>query len=318
MSNSLSRRQILKVAGGLVVGATATITFGKLAQTSITRKNHSVSTYGVVLTGASIPELKDCVQRGRYNTIKVVTAWGLYEGWNPKTRRQVCEIAANTIVLTEVGNGVEKDAFPYPNVVLEQIRPWYEIKPNIIIEIGNEPNGNVWGRNRRTDDFIKTWRDYFQQAVEVCRRNFPQAKLISSGIASLGIPSRDIRRWFNIAGDVMKQCDYIGFHIYVNTDWYNQNTGFPEIISLMKEYFSDKPWALTEFAIEDGKINPAVKGERYADFIHFGKSNPQLPKNVKIATYFHLQTDRKSSLRNYLIYPSGDDAYRKRIYKKTS
>jgi hypothetical protein len=317
MFNNLTRRQLITASGGLLLGTAAAITFAKLAESSFKRPRRSIRAYGVVLTNADVNLLKDCVLRGGYNTIKVVTAWGLKEGWNPNTRRLVCNMTPNTIVLTEVGNGVEKDAFPYPNIVVDQIKPWYEVKQNIIIEIGNEPNGNVWGRNRRNSDFVKKWREYFQEAVASCRRNFPQAKLISSGMASLGIHKEDIHRWFDIAGDVMRTCDYIGFHVYVKTNWYNQDTGFPDIISAMNKYFSDKPWALTEYAIEDAKINPYLKGLRYADFVHFGKSNPHLPNNVRIATYFHLDMNPESTLRNFLIYPTGDDIYRTRIRRKS-
>jgi len=79
MSNNVSRREILSSASGLFLGGTPAITFGKLAQTSIARTNRNINAYGVVLTGASLTELRDCVKRGRYNTIKVVTAWGLNE-----------------------------------------------------------------------------------------------------------------------------------------------------------------------------------------------------------------------------------------------
>ena len=123
----------------------------------------------------------------------------------------------------------------------------------------------------------------------------------------------DLYRWCDIAGDVMSECDYIGFHFYVKNDWYDQDTGFPDIISTMKKYFSHKAWMLTEFGIENRKVIPYVKGIRYADLINFGKSNPVLPKNVWGATYFHLDMNRTSDLHhNFNIYPSGDDAYRRR------
>jgi hypothetical protein len=258
--------------------------------------------HGVVLTGATLAELRDCVAHGGYDTVKVVSEWGLAEGWNPDTRWQVCNMTPYTIVRTGVGDG----SYPYPDQVVNQIWPWYEADRGIMIELGNEPNVGF----NKTDQFVWEWRYFLNQAIDACRANFPQAKLISPGLASSN--NNDVRRWFNIAADVIRRCDYIGFHAYAWSNWFG-GPDLQSIIPTMQQYFGDRQWVLTEYGINDTSLRLSDKGWRNAGLIHRGESNPQLPWNVWGATYFHLHVNPNRSDSEdwpYHIYPEGDDAYR--------
>ncbi|NTV65972.1 MAG: hypothetical protein HGA65_20895, partial [Oscillochloris sp.] len=60
---------------------------------------------GVVLTYVDkLDTLEDCLRLGGYDTVKVVTGWGLASGWNPEARKRVLNMVPNVIVRTVSGD----------------------------------------------------------------------------------------------------------------------------------------------------------------------------------------------------------------------
>src|SRR5262245_32965686 len=103
---------------------------------------------GVILTYVdNLAQLEDCVRRGQYDTVKVVTGWGLASGWTDEARARVLSMVPNVIVRTVSGD----NNFPDANEIEREIVPWYTLKPSIMIELGNEPNNSPKYQN---DDFI--------------------------------------------------------------------------------------------------------------------------------------------------------------------
>jgi hypothetical protein len=272
--------------------------------------------HGVVLTYVEhLDQLEDCVRRGGYDAIKVVTGWGVEGGWTPENKARVLNMVPNVIVRTVAGDPSssrpEDDVindFPHPEMVEREIAEWYHIKPSIYIEIGNEPN-----INDPDDAFIWQWRYYLSASIEHCRRKFPRAKLISGGLIM-----RNARRFCEIAHDVMRDCDYIGVHAYEYYGFHASQqiaatNDLQQAVALHTEFFADKLWYLTEYGINDvSVVTMQEKGYRYAGMIHFNESHPQLPANVRGAVYYHLGV--KGDLHpEYHIYPQGDESYRQRV-----
>jgi D-sedoheptulose 7-phosphate isomerase len=286
---------------------------------------------GVILTYVeTLDQLEECVRAGDYNAVKVVTGWGLASGWSPEARARVLKMVPNVIVRTVSGDpsyarpfdsisGARPGAigpnaqywdydFPDPNTVEQEIGEWYGIRPNIMIEIGNEPN--VYNQD---DDFIWRWNYFLDQAIQRCRERFPQAKLISPGF--MMDPRGKIARFYEIAHQTIAKCDYIGVHFYeyyaFKPDQGPVTKGeLRDAVALHQRFFNHKQWYVTEYGINDStQTAQSEKGRRYAALVHAGEGFPALPPNVVGAVYYHLAC--KGDLHpEYHIFPEGDRQYK--------
>lgn len=286
---------------------------------------------GVVLTYVdSLDTLEDCVRIGGYDVVKVVTGWGLPRGWEESDRRRVIAMVPNLIVRTKSGDpsyarpvdplskkhiagatGPNATYWNYdflnPDQVVEEITPWYALKPEIMIELGNEPN--VFNQD---DDFIWRWAYFLEQTIKRCRAAFPQATLISPGF--MMDPAGRMRRFYEIGRAQIAMCDYVGVHFYeyyaFKPDQGPATKGeLRDAITIHQEFFPDMAWYITEYGIHNTDQVPRhEKGVRYARLVHGGDGWPALPVNVAGAVYYHLQT--KGDIHpEYHIYPEGDHAY---------
>ncbi|NJN15559.1 MAG: cellulase family glycosylhydrolase [Oscillochloris sp.] len=286
---------------------------------------------GVILTYVdTLDTLEDAVRLGHYDAVKVVTGWGLATGWNDESRKRVLSMLPNVIVRTVSGDpsyarpfdplagkprpgAVGPNAqyweydFPDPKRCEEEIAPWYAIKPDIMIEIGNEPN--VYNQD---DDFIWRWSYFLEQTIKHLRVVFPNAKLISPGF--MMDPSGKMARFYEIAQQQIRLCDYIGMHFYeyyaFKPDQAPATKGeLRDAVQLHQQYFADKPWYITEYGIHNtDQVSKGEKGARYARLIHGSDGWPTLPANVVGAVYYHLQM--KGDIHpEYHIYPEGDKSY---------
>lgn len=286
---------------------------------------------GVVLTYVdSLDTLEDCVRRGGYDVVKVVSGWGLPRSWDDETRRRVVAMVPNLIVRTVSGDpsyarpvdplsrkhlpgarGPNAQYWQYdflnPDQVAQEIAPWYALKPDLMIELGNEPN--VFNQD---DDFIWRWAYFLEQATKRCRAEFPRALLISPGF--MMDPAGNMRRFYEIAHQQIALCDYVGVHFYeyyaFKPDQGPATKGeLRDAIQLHQQFFPAMPWYITEYGIHNTDQVPRhEKGIRYARLVHGGDGWPALPANVAGAVYYHLQT--KGDIHpEYHIYPDGDQGY---------
>jgi hypothetical protein len=267
--------------------------------------------HGVVLTYVNdLGILEDCVRRGGYDTVKVITGWGVDGGWSQQNKQRVLAMAPNIIVRSVTGDPSYADgsqAFPDPNHLEQEMQEWYALKPDIRIEIGNEPN------IKQTDEeFFWKYRYHVGACVERCRQAFPKARLISP--APIIGPQYQARRFWEVNQDVMQDCDFIGIHFYEYYGFHASQqlattSQLKEAIEICSALFPKKSWYVTEYGINDSKdVSVIEKGRRYASTIHFNECHPSLPTNVKGAVYYHLGV--KGDLHpEYHIYPSGDESY---------
>lgn len=322
--SKFSRREFGKMAA-TVAGATAASPLLTLTpQTAEAYQTGFIDRWrGPVLTHASLAQLRDCMARGGYNMKKVVTAWGLGTAWNWTSMADVCHHTAGaTVVRTHRGDGCRTDlnydwAYPIPDVIQNEISPWYSTHNGIWIELGNEPNNQCWTKyGRSSNTYIYEWRYWLNLAIDRCRAVFPNAKIISPGLASdtnddKNLVASELDRWCNIAGDVMRKCDYIGYHAYGHHSFTGGDGTLSTIQPVMARYFPNHPWLMTEYGINDNQILDPAKGKMYAELTHFNAGQPTLHGNCKGALYYHLSVAGGDS--QYHIYDgNGDGAYKTR------
>lgn len=278
--------------------------------------------HGVVVTHVDhLGQLADCLKQGEYDTVKVVTGWGIQGGWTPESRSQLLHMAPHVIVRTVAGDpsavkrGHRDPKFPKQDLVASDVAPWYDIRQDIMVEIGNEPNVIV----DPSEQFIWEYKFFLSEAIDRCRKEFPQAELISPGLISN--PDRQFERFHAIAADAFQRCNYIGLHFYEHVGFATkqQRPTTNELrlaIRVARQFYGHMLWYVTEYGVNHpDTLSPAEKaekGRRYAGMSHYGESGPALPDNVTGLTYYHLNTLRDIDPQ-YHIFPEGDAAFGSRL-----
>jgi len=275
--------------------------------------------HGVVVTHIDhLDQLADCLSRGGYDTIKIVTEWGMEGGWSPHMH-QLLHMAPNVIVRTVAGdpsydNHNPKFQFPRGHLVQDELAPWYAIRKDIMFEIGNEPNID----DHPSQDFIFNYCFFLNEAITICRREFPQAKLISPGLI-IGA-NKDFERFNQIATDTkaFQRCDFIGLHFYehfgfAKAEQHATTNQLREAIRVARQFYSNMPWYVTEYGINNtDQMSMGEKGRRYAGMAYYGASDPPLPDNIAGLTYYHLNMKRDRDPQ-YHIFPDGDVVFGNRL-----
>jgi hypothetical protein len=275
--------------------------------------------HGVIVTHIDhLDQLDDCLRRGAYDTIKIVTGWGMDGGWEPHMR-ELLHMAPNVIVRTVTGdpsfdNHNHDFQFPDDKRVKDELTPWYEIRKDIMFEIGNEPNID----DHPSQDFMFDYCFFLRKAIEVCRSQFRDAKLISPGLI-IG-PHKEFERFNQIATDTQtfQRCDFIGLHVYehfgfAKKDQPTTTNQLRDAIRVAQQFYSDKLWYVTEYGINDTtQIAMGEKGRRYAGMAYYDASDPVLPDNVVGLTYYHLNM-RRDNDPQYHIFPDGDVVFGNRV-----
>jgi hypothetical protein len=260
---------------------------------------------GVVLTNVqTIDQLDGCVRRGGYNAVKVITGWGVdVGGWNRANIHAVCTMVPNVVVRTVTGDPSYRKTgefdFVDPNRTFAEITPWYSQRPDIIIELGNEPTEMV----DTSDDQIHRWAYTLNATIDRCRLVFPLAKLIAPAVR-IDAPSAE--RFLRIGQKVMARCEYIGMHAYEHYGFapntYPAYTGiYDKAVKWYSELFPQNQWYLTEYGINDPGTSAVAKGTRYGAIWNF------LDRRIAGALYYHLAVNGKIDPQ-YNIYPKGDKA----------
>jgi hypothetical protein len=271
---------------------------------------------GPVLTNASLDQLDDCVRRGGYNAVKLVTAWGTPGGWTTENIHRATHMVPNIIVRTLSGDpsankvGSHDLDFVDPNRTESEIRPWYTARPDIFIELGNEPTEMQDTR----DEQIHRWTYTLNETINRCKAKFPAAKLIAPAVR---VDGPNAERFLDIGARVMARCDFQGIHCYEHFGFkdktYPAYTRQYEIARAWhKTYFSNAKAIITEYGINDPATSPSSKGTRYIDF------QETLDEKIVGAMYYHLDTSAAPLQPQYVIYPKGDVATHAIRYMATS
>ncbi len=269
--------------------------------------------HGVIVTYVdSFERIEDCVRRGGYNVVKVITGWGIDGGWHTERKKRLATLVPHLIVRSVTGDpsagSPGANPFPDPNTLEQEMGEWYAIKSDIAIEIGNEPNIE----KNTPDDFFWKYNYNLVESVKRCRQVFPRARLISP--APIIGPDYRAERFWEICKEGIDTCDCVGIHVYEYYGFHEaqrpaSTNQLNEAIAICSRLYGGKQWYITEYGINDSKeVSIAEKGRRYARFIHFNESTPELPGNLKGAVYYHLAM--KGDLHpEYHIYPEGDDSF---------
>jgi hypothetical protein len=241
--------------------------------------------FGPVLTNApSADAFLQHYRTTRASAAKVITAWGLDSGWTPQARRHVVEAVPNLIVRTAAGDPSYPRALWYldPRVVLDELAPWLALRPNLWVELGNEPDvragdeGDIWRYNY-----------WLSAAITSVRARWPRARLIGPAVR-IGHPGWE--RWYEILWPELARCTSIGIHLYgfhrllCRED---EDTGqFVKALRLVQRFFPRHTVAVTELGIHDPAMPAAEKLRRYREFARVA------PPRWTWALYYHHAADR--------------------------
>lgn len=268
---------------------------------------------GVVVTNVkNIKQLDDCVRRGGYNLVKVVTGWGVDEGgWNERNRRDLLKMVPSVIVRSVTGdpsfqNRGRANLCVDPNQLVAEIRPWYSLRKDIFIELGNEPNDREF-----SDHDIHVWAYTVRAAISRCRNEFPEARIIAPAVLLDG-PRAE--RFLRIGQSALRMADFVAMHAY---EWMgfkdqrlypNRLQTYEQGLVWYRELFGDREWFLTEYGIHDPELSSVVKGERYAKFLR-----DDIDAQFVGAAYYHVCV--KGDIQpEYSIYPAGDVGFHRTTY----
>lgn len=209
-----------------------------------------------------------------YTTIKVVTGWGM--PWNDITRAQLLAATEYTIIRTTIGDPSNRNTGKYllPDKVIAELAPWLQIKPDAMIELGNEPN------IKDTDPWIYRW--WLNESIKECRKAFPHAHIIAPAL----IHNDTYLQWLDIMRDVMVTADSIAMHVYEHYGFTGvlpaRTNQLYDLDKAYTSYVSSKPIILTEFGINDPLTPKLTKHIRYSEFIK------TLPSRYLGGTYYHI------------------------------
>lgn len=247
--------------------------------------------YGPVLTNAStVSNFVSSYFTNKFSAAKVVTAWGIDGGWNETNRRLLTTNVSRLIVRSVAGDPSYHGAqwYPEPEALVQEFRPWVALKPDLWLEVGNEPDV-IWDRlnpeGRGSDQAIWEYRYWLDQAERRLRREFPQAKLIGPS-PRVGHYS-NWTRWLEIMADVLLRFDTVSLHLY---GWHRiVDDGKGELVAAKPVYdklFPGKSVAVTELGIHDPSQTPASKLAAYRSFAR------SAPENWRWVLFYHYNARR--------------------------
>jgi hypothetical protein len=223
--------------------------------------------FGPVLTHSpSLDAFIEYLQRGRFSTAKVITGWGLERAWTPADRcRLICAVP-NLIVRTVNGDPSLGRHYQYllPGEVAQELHPWLVLKPDLWIELGNEPDV-LWDVPVPVEDEIWRYRWWLQATRDYLRTHYPQARLIAPSPRIGAVPQWE--RWLEIPAETLRSFDAVSLHLY---GWHQiVNDGKRELADAQAAYsrlLPSVPVIVSEMGIHNPQMNPAHKLALYRRF----------------------------------------------------
>lgn len=235
---------------------------------------------GPVLTNEKdITRLIAYRNKGKYDAVKVITGWGLQSGWNSITRAQLLTLTPNPIIRTTGGDPSNRSVDPFlnPDKTEAEIEPWVMYKPDVMIELGNEPNIANW-----TNESIWAYRYFLDLTIKRIRNKFPLVHIIAPAL----IVNEYMNKWLDICGDVMSTADSIGVHAYEHYGFigsHEARTNQLQIVNAVyTRRFPNKSLVLTEFGVNHVPMPKSQKVQIYRDLLSY------LPSVYLGATFYHL------------------------------
>lgn len=166
---------------------------------------------GLIYTSGTYEEVRDFVRSNGYDALKLVTGWGMQ--WYCNSMARMLTLTPDTIIRTVQGDPSSKKPYLHPEWVVQEIMPWYDLKPDIYIELGNEPNIEPYEDLTPSDPHAYAY--YLDAAITMCRKEFPYAKLIAPAL----VENASAAQYRQILAKASARCDYDGFHVYGETSF---------------------------------------------------------------------------------------------------
>lgn len=237
---------------------------------------------GPILTSARSIDHLEAAARG-FPLLKVVAAWGL--PWTPDATRRAAHIAPTLIVRTSWGDpSAYGGQRPYPEAdrILEELRPWYAARPDLIIEIGNEP---VVPKHAHLDP--GTYARKLEAAIRACRDVFPRARILPPAHCSdQAVSDAVIALWLQATAAAYRQCDALTIHAYSLEQK-------QRALHLLRTHVGAAPVWLTECNL-DADLTPAARAAQIRE----------LARGTEGACVFHL--DQLGAPDSWPRYKLGD------------
>jgi hypothetical protein len=251
--------------------------------------------FGPVLTNTpTVSSFLSAIAANRLSAAKVVTGWGLNTAWDDYSRALLVKGVSRLIVRSTCGDPSNRGTnwLPDPDLLVEEFRPWVKLRPDIWLEVGNEPDV-AWERPDivnavGTGEYaIWSYRYWLELAEARLRKEFPRAQLIA--------PSPRVGhfeswyRWVEIPADVLRRFNALSAHIY---GWHLlalDQTDTQQYFKLKRYYemlFPGKSVAVTEAGIHSSQLTPQQKLDAYRAFAQ------KMPTNWRWVLFYHFNANR--------------------------
>lgn len=238
--------------------------------------------FGPVLTNtAKLDNFLSYYRVGRFSAAKIVTGWGVDEGgWNSINRWRLVQAVPRLVVRSTAGDPSNREALwhLHSDTVIAEFREWVQLRPNIWLELGNEPDV-VWEQQGRDENLIWVYRWWLAETIQRLRIEFPQARLIAPSVR-VGVSGWE--RWLEVLADVMSKCDTVSLHLY---GWHtivgDGKREYELAKSVYDRLFPAKSVAVTELGINNPLMSPAEKLRRYRMFARI------VPTNWRWVLFYH-------------------------------
>jgi len=153
--------------------------------------------------------------------LKIVTGWGLADGWTNAARAAAARLAPILVVRTvsgdpSVAGGMHAQLAP--SRVLEEVRPWWEARDparSFWVEVGNEPLLSP----EPSEQAAWNYQWGLDRSISQLRAAFPGVQIIGPAHmlnhpVALGEHSDGQRRWTAISASALRRCDALATHAY--------------------------------------------------------------------------------------------------------
>lgn len=247
--------------------------------------------FGPVLTNTpTVGAFVSSYTLNRFSAAKVISGWGVDGGWTVTGRELLVRSVPRLIVRSVAGDpsfrGWGAKWYPDPDLLVEEFRPWVALRPDIWLEVGNEPDV-VWDTNpvNRPELSIWVYHYWLELALRRLRAEFPRARLIAPSPRVGHYP--EWYRWLEIRSEVTAQFDAVSLHLY---GWHQIiGDGKGELEAAKPVYdrlFPGKSVALTEVGIHNPEMPHQRKLELYRDFAR------AVPENWRWVLFYHYNARR--------------------------
>ena len=211
---------------------------------------------GFILTQTDdLLSVHERLEQANADTIKIIPSWGW--PWDTASRARIIGMAPNVFVRTKSGD--ISAGSRYPQNILPEIQDWLQLKPNVFVEVGNEPNSG------KTDDkFWWNYRFYLDKAREDIIRfqtsvpSIIRAQTVAPAMTLNPDKVDSARRGLEIMHDVMVNFDFIAWHVYLDGGYADPLIQMKTALKLANEFFPNKPHVLTEFNANKMSLSTAV------------------------------------------------------------